>query len=518
MVNTRSGAGGKVVRNRRRQRIAATPYDRPPPSLLPKSPSWFSGVVVPSARAIASGAGKIISAIFSESSSSSSEDEDHASEDDIVNDNFPKIPCNHESTLIEKTGTSSELTQHRQEPLMNMWMSETKKMIEQLIIRQTFSSEECDRLIKVLNSRVIDSSIEAGDKSSTVGSPGNKLNHENADLLDKAVQQAKKWFQEKKAGQGSVTELPQGSSNLNSTIIEHVETGGGSPEDLAKSYMKTRSRCMSPERNIELKPPSTVSMKLFQEGTLYPAGHYSVSSSENRRSFASGSWNIQEELQRVRSRAEEDTVCSPSTKPDPLHFTAAQTKIGAAETFAVGEGLIEPQSLRQHKQDELLDAGISCLAALKSRQCSKASEALSSNPHTNVSVNKVPDCSACKLIPLSSPDHADGLHSDLQLGKVVKFVGGESAHGHGLLSSQVSLSRGVTEHNYQMENHMPCTPNVNINIVEGNCRLLSEACVEAPSMSETKNPASGCQTSSFGRKQQGRNASKYYRRSRVRGK
>lgn len=79
MVNTRSGAGGKVVSNRRKQRIAATPYDRTPPSLLPKSPSWFSGIVVPSARAIASGAGKIISAIFSESSSSSSEDEDFAS-------------------------------------------------------------------------------------------------------------------------------------------------------------------------------------------------------------------------------------------------------------------------------------------------------------------------------------------------------------------------------------------------------------------------------------------------------
>ncbi|XP_042033029.1 protein KAKU4-like isoform X2 [Salvia splendens] len=447
MVNTRSGAGGKVVRNRRKQRIAATPYDRTPPSLLPKSPSWFSGIVVPSARAIASGAGKIISAIFSESSSSSSEDEDCAS-DDIVNDNFPKLPCNQEITLIEKIGISSEMMQHGQEPQLKLWMSETKKMIEQLIMRQTFSSEERDMLIEVLNSRVIDSSIEAGDKSSTVGSP---------DLLDKAVQQAKKWFQEKKAGLGSVTELAQGSSNLNSTMTEH-----------------------------------------------------------NRRLFASGSWSTQEELQRVRSRAEEDTVCSPSTKPDPSHFAAAQIKIGSAEAFAVGEGLTEPQSLRIHNQDDLVDAGISCIADLKSRQCSKASEALSSNPHTSVSVNKVPECSASKLIPLPSPNHADEPNSDLQLSKVVRFVGGESAHG--LLSSHVSLSRGVTEHNDQMENHMPCSPNVNINLIEGNCQFLSESHVEVPSMSDASTPTSGCQTNSFGRKQQGRNASKYYRRSGVRGK
>lgn len=50
--------------------------------------------------------------------------------------------------------------------------------------------------------------------------------------------------------------------------------------DLARSYMKTRSRWMSPGRNIDFKNPSTVSTKLFSEGTLYSAGHHSVSSSE----------------------------------------------------------------------------------------------------------------------------------------------------------------------------------------------------------------------------------------------
>lgn len=40
--------------------------------------------------------------------------------------------------------------------------------------------------------------------------------------FDIAVQEAKFWFQEKRAGPSSVTELALGSSNLNSTRLEHV--------------------------------------------------------------------------------------------------------------------------------------------------------------------------------------------------------------------------------------------------------------------------------------------------------
>lgn len=59
-----------------------------------------------------------------------------------------------------------------------------------------------------------------------------------------------------------------------------VDTGGGSPVDVARSYMKSRSRWASSGRNTELKTPSTVSSKVFQEETLCATGHYSVSSSE----------------------------------------------------------------------------------------------------------------------------------------------------------------------------------------------------------------------------------------------
>lgn len=62
--------------------------------------------------------------------------------------------------------------------------------------------------------------------------------------------------------------------------LTKVETGGGSPADVARSYMKDRPPWASPGRNVELRTPLTVTMKLFKEGTLYSAGHDSMSSSK----------------------------------------------------------------------------------------------------------------------------------------------------------------------------------------------------------------------------------------------
>ncbi|KAH6760780.1 hypothetical protein C2S52_008558 [Perilla frutescens var. hirtella] len=419
MATSRSGAGGNIVTNRRKQRISATPYDRPPPRPSPpKSPNWFAGVVVPSALAIASGAGKILSSIFSDSGSSSSSEE-YDSEDDIINDNLPEIPYNRENTLNEENVTFSEMMRYKPESQLSAWGSETKKIIEQLILKETFSREECNMLIKVLNSRVMDWSLDAGEKSSVAGSPREKLHHEDVDIFYKAVQEAKQWFQEKKAGLSSVRELAQGTSNLNSETLEHVETGGGSPIDVARSYMKAMPPWASSGSNIELKTPTTVSMKLFQEGTFYSACRYSTSSSKNRRSFASGSWDIQEELRRVRSRATEDMLCSPTTENDPSHIAVAPIKmrspVAGEEVFALGERMTEPESLRLHNPiDAWVHSRVSSLAALESRRDSKAIEALLSEPDTSVSgnneVSEAVQADAEVVHPLS-PNHAEELHS-----------------------------------------------------------------------------------------------------------
>ncbi|KAH6759653.1 hypothetical protein C2S51_016602 [Perilla frutescens var. frutescens] len=106
-----------------------------------------------------------------------------------------------------------------------------------------------------------------------------------------------------------------------------VETGGGSPVDVARSHMKAMPPWASSGSNIELKTPLTVSMKLFQKGTFYSAGPYFTSSSKIWRCFASGSWDVQEELWRVQSRATEDMLCSPTTEIDPSHIAVAQIKM-----------------------------------------------------------------------------------------------------------------------------------------------------------------------------------------------
>ncbi|KAI3453959.1 hypothetical protein Pfo_010622 [Paulownia fortunei] len=430
---SRSGAGGKIVTNRRKQRLTATPYDRPPPP--PKSPNWITGVIIPSARALASGAGKIFSsAIFSDSESSSSEDEDSASEDDADNVNEYESPCDGVNALNEKKVTASEMMQHGQEFQFSVQRTETKRIIEQLIMQETFSREECDRLIKVLTSRVMDWSTEAGEKRSLVNSPGKTVDHEDVDIFNKAVLEAKKWFQEKKVGSSSVTELAQGTCNLNSTAFEHVESGVGSPVDVARSYMRDRPPWASPTKYVELRTPLTTTMKLFKEGTSYSVSHDILSSSKRRNSLASGSWNIQEELRRVRSKATDDMLCTPPAKIDPSLFAVApigQESAGAGKVVSgMGERMAEPDSFWKTKPiDALMDVGVSsdpALVALESRQDGKASEAPSSNPAASVSGNNEDseaiqidgECAPSKFPYLTSPNHAGEQHSDPHSSKI----------------------------------------------------------------------------------------------------
>ncbi|EYU29175.1 hypothetical protein MIMGU_mgv1a015847mg [Erythranthe guttata] len=136
---SRSRAGGKIVTNRRRQRLSATPYDRPPPpSPLPKSPNWFTGVVIPSARALASGAGKILSSAIFSASESSSDEEDSDSDDDVDNINEYESPSDGFNALTEKL-TSAEVMHHGQESQFSVQRTETKRLIEQLVMQETFS-------------------------------------------------------------------------------------------------------------------------------------------------------------------------------------------------------------------------------------------------------------------------------------------------------------------------------------------------------------------------------------------
>ncbi|KAH6831229.1 hypothetical protein C2S53_009424 [Perilla frutescens var. hirtella] len=515
--DSRSGAGGKIVTNRRRLRLAATPYDRPPPPPPPKSPNWFTGVIIPSARALASGAGKIISsAIYSDSESSSSEDVDSASEDDFGNEY--ESPCDGVDASNEEKLTSPEKIEYGQESQFSMQRPGTKRLIEQLIMQENFSREECDRLINVLNSRVKDWSAEAGDKRSLVNSPGQIFDHEDPNILNKAVLEARKWFQEKKGELSSVAELAHGTCNLNSAAIDHMESGVGSPVDMARSYMRERPPWASPTEHVELRTPLTTTMKLFKERTPYSVTEDVLSSSKRRDSLASGSWNIQEELRKVRSKAVDDMLRTPPAKNDSSLFSVAAIReefAGAGKVAPVmGEEISKSLSFWRTKPiDALMDVGVNAdpaLVALESKQDSKASEAPFLNPDASASGNNEdPETiqsdgvrALSKFSYPTSPNHTEQQHSEGPPGTGIAEFGGR-LHTNGSLPAQASLSPGadITQNSkqYDEENHNDTASNenrpTNGTNVDGNCELLTEAHMEVPAVTETNSVNSSSQIS-----------------------
>ncbi|XP_068338009.1 protein KAKU4-like isoform X4 [Pyrus communis] len=299
-----SRSGGKIVRPRR-SAGARTPYDRP--RLVnpapPENPNWFSRLIYSPTRKIASGAGKIISSVFGpdSSSSSSSSSEDGADDDD------EDISTKEDDGLNKRNGTSEEIKFLGKEPPSTLGKSDNKHVIEQLLIRETFSREECDRLIKIIKSRVV-GFTNAEDAENT-----------RPDVEPPAME-AKKWLSEKRLGSTSKPVLDHGTHTLSSLMFpQGGEHKGGSPVDVAKVYMRARPSWASPSiKHGELRSPSSIGMQHFDEETPYSTGGNSAPTSKLKRDApASGSWNIQEEIRRVRSKATEELLRSlPSTRID----------------------------------------------------------------------------------------------------------------------------------------------------------------------------------------------------------
>ncbi|XP_021834750.1 protein KAKU4 [Prunus avium] len=303
-------SGGKIVRPRR-VASARTPYDRPRlANPGPENPNWFSRLIYSPTRMIASGAGKIISSVFSPDSSSSSSSEDGTDYEDVDDDD---ISTQEDDGLKKRNGTSGKISFFRKEPPATLGKSENKHVIEQLLMQETFSREECDRLIKIIKSRVVGFTT-AEDAENT------RPNVDTPDLCGTAVTEAKKWLKEKRLGSSSKSDSDHGTCTLNSLMFpQGAEDEGGSPVDVAKLYMRARPPWASPSiKHGELRSPSSTGMQLFNEETPYSIGGNSLSTLKLKRdSRATGSWNIQEEIRRVRSKATEELLRSlPSTRID----------------------------------------------------------------------------------------------------------------------------------------------------------------------------------------------------------
>ncbi|CAN4075759.1 unnamed protein product [Withania somnifera] len=478
-----SRSGGKIVTNKRK-RYAVGPYDRPPPAaaeeeaVVNKSPNWLTGHVFPATRTIISGAAKILTSVFNtESSSSSSSDEecdtDSMSEDDAR----------------EENDIYSEVRELNKHPQLRGERSQTKHLIEQLLMQETFSREERDQLLTIINSRVVDSSSLEGNDT---------LDHSS-----QAIIEARKWLEEKRDGVRSDNTL-RGLS----AVVKNVDDTFGSPVEMAKSYMKVRPPWASPsDDHSGLRTPSQMKAKLFDEETPYTVSGDSLSSFKKKNSFASGSWNIHEELRKVRSKATEDLLrAHPSKETDyQLHLVERKAEpksaVGDLTGTSTTEKINDSVSVRLSKLSDVpikwsdvevtQDDGKNETGPLDpASSIQLQDQAIRVGGHA-VSESHLPSD------PVLPSEHNDGLNTtDSAAQEVTRPNLAQSSNGY--ISLEASLSAGQTrgQNDSQIggEKPKPGTSNQDKSTephkVEDKCELLSESAVDVPDMNEiTESPA-----------------------------
>ncbi|KAL2637624.1 hypothetical protein AAZV13_06G069700 [Glycine max] len=384
-----SRSAGKIVRTRRSAAARSrTPYDRPappPPPPEPPSPNWISRFVISPSRFIASGAGKIFSSVLDLDNSPSDSSSATSSHSSSANDS----DAEEVGTFDDENDNPSEGDVALSKPCVGN--SKSKHMIEQLLMKESFSREECDRLIKIIRSRVVDpANDDDGDKRPTdipnkIFGSGTLyrlnsvltyycfltmesnyfLDTDSPELHSAAIMEAKKWLREKKSGLDTNSDIGYGSPSLNLVALPQDPKDEGSPVDVAKLYMRTRPPWASPSID-HTKPQTPSGIQLFKEETPYLFGNNSTPPSKLKRdSAATGSWSIQDEIRRVRSRATEDLLRSlPSSKIDWSAFAMEnKNNVNSSAIENIGASLGE----RVHNSTNLVDASANLARGLGSQ-------------------------------------------------------------------------------------------------------------------------------------------------------
>ncbi|XP_062184327.1 protein KAKU4 isoform X2 [Phragmites australis] len=217
--------------------------------------------------------------------------------------------------------------------------SESKLAIEQMVMKETFSRDECDKMVELIKSRVTDSTFpdaceygtprEIPTRDAGIGhdftgawrslsrdrkfpesvpfsimrpgsfSPGSPL-QASPELCTAAITEAKKWLEEKRQGLGLKPE-DNGQCTLNSDMLSSgLDSDMGSPVDLAKSYMQSLPPWQSPysgSQKFNTSPSGGVHI-YDDEGK----SKYSISSSKvtMKEDYLSNFWANLEESRRAR--------------------------------------------------------------------------------------------------------------------------------------------------------------------------------------------------------------------------
>ncbi|GAU28188.1 hypothetical protein TSUD_313470 [Trifolium subterraneum] len=152
----------------------------------------------------------------------------------------------------------------------------------------------------------------------------------------------------------------------------------GSPVDVAKSYMRSRPPWSSPSVD-HTKPPTPAGIQLFKEETPHLFGGNSTSSLKERYitvpvnrssvvirfkrdSSATGSWSIQDEIRRVRSRATEEMLRAvPSSKIDWSAFAVEhKNNVNSSAIENIGASSRE----KVHNFTNLVDTSVNLASGL----------------------------------------------------------------------------------------------------------------------------------------------------------
>ncbi|CAN6241204.1 unnamed protein product [Urochloa humidicola] len=254
----RSGDGRSQRRRLSPEEDAASPAEAGAGS----SPGWLSGFV--------SGAKRVISSVLLFSSpeeTGSGEEEDDDDEEEEGNG----LNSDENEDALDAHGAIVPY-------------SESKLAIEQMVMKETFTRDECDKMVELIKSRVIDPTFteareygspeipsrNAGIDQDFTGawrslshdrnfpksvplssmrpgsfSPGSPL-QASPELCTAAVTEAKKWLEEKRQGLGLKPE-DNGTCTLNTDMLSSgIDSDMGSPADLAKSYMQSLPPWQSP--------------------------------------------------------------------------------------------------------------------------------------------------------------------------------------------------------------------------------------------------------------------------------
>ncbi|CAN6269563.1 unnamed protein product [Urochloa humidicola] len=254
----RSGDGRSQRRRLSPEEDAASPAEAGAGS----SPGWLSGFV--------SGAKRVISSVLLFSSpeeTGSGEEEDDDDEEEEGNG----LNSDENEDALDAHGAIVPC-------------SESKLAIEQMVMKETFTRDECDKMVELIKSRVIDPTFtesreygspeipsrNAGIDQDFTGawrslshdrnfpksvplssmrpgsfSPGSPL-QASPELCTAAVTEAKKWLEEKRQGLGLKPE-DNGTCTLNTDMLSSgIDSDMGSPADLAKSYMQSLPPRQSP--------------------------------------------------------------------------------------------------------------------------------------------------------------------------------------------------------------------------------------------------------------------------------